>query len=75
MIACGRLPPIMDRWQAGQPRSIFLNRGFAFQAPAWERCGLVQVLLTRVFRQRDATFVRILNDIRHAHACTPGRRT
>ena len=26
----------------------FLNRGFTFQCPAWRRCALQQVLLTKV---------------------------
>ena len=46
------------------PENSFLNRGFTFQAPAWKKCELTQVLLTKVWRQKDETFVRILNDIR-----------
>ena len=61
-IAC-RLPPISKR-----PSGIdgaFLNRGFAFQAPAWARCRLHEVMLRKVFRQAsDQKFLRILQDIR-----------
>ena len=39
----GRLPPITSRREANSPPNAFLNRGFAFQAPAWKRCGLHQV--------------------------------
>jgi len=38
-----RLPPITSRREAHSPANAFLNRGFAFQAPAWQRCGLHQV--------------------------------
>ena len=44
----------------------FLNRGFAFQAPAWRRCQLHEVMLRKVFRQQsDQKFLHILQDIRH----------
>lgn len=60
-----RLPPISKK-----PMGIdgqFLNRGFAFQAPAWGRCRLHEVMLRKVFRQQsDQKFLRILQDIRHA---------
>ena len=60
-----RLPPISKK-----PAGIegqFLNRGFAFQAPAWGRCRLHEVMLRKVFRQQsDQKFLRILQDIRHA---------
>jgi hypothetical protein len=59
-----RLPPIVKRWTAGMPENSFLNRGFTFQAPAWKSCELSQVLLTKVWRQKDQNFVGILNDIR-----------
>ena len=63
--AC-RLPPISKR-----PSGIdgaFLNRGFAFQAPAWARCRLHEIMLRKVFRQAsDQKFLRILQDIR----CVP----
>ena len=59
-----RLPPISKK-----PMGIdgqFLNRGFAFQAPAWGRCRLHEVMLRKVFRQQsDQKFLRILQDIRH----------
>ncbi len=45
-------------WQP-QPQATF-----AFQAAAWKRALYAQITLTRVFRQRDETFVRLLNDFR-----------
>ena len=64
MCSC-RLPPISKK-----PMGVdgqFLNRGFAFQAPAWGRCRLHEVMLRKVFRQQsDQKFLRILQDIRHA---------
>ena len=48
-------------------QGAFLNRGFAFQAPAWGRCALHEVVLRKVFRQQsDQKFLRILQDIRRA---------
>ena len=61
-----RLPPITQRRDGSTPTNAFLNRGFAFQAPAWQRCQLRQVLLTKVFRQSSQRFIGILNEIRHA---------
>lgn len=61
-----RLPPITQRRDGSTPANAFLNRGFAFQAPAWQRCQLRQVLLTKVFRQSSQSFIGILNEIRHA---------
>lgn len=62
--AC-RLPPISKRPNGVQ--GAFLNRGFAFQAPAWGRCALHEVVLRKVFRQQsDQKFLRILQDIRRA---------
>ena len=58
-----RLPPISKR-PNGVP-GAFLNRGFAFQAPAWGRCRLHEVMLRKVFRQQsDQKFLAILQDIR-----------
>ena len=66
--AC-RLPPI-SRKPSGVP-GAFLNRGFAFQAPAWGCCALAEVVLRRVFRQQsDQKFLRILQDIRRAPLCS-----
>ena len=73
MLTCrprARLPPITQRRDNRTPADAFLNRGFAFQAPAWQRCQLRQVLLTKVFRQSSQRFVGILNEIRHASRTT-----
>lgn len=45
---CRRLPPITKRWVQGMDAKTFLNRGFTFQCPAWRRCALQEVLLTKV---------------------------
>lgn len=42
----------------------FLNRGLAFEAPAWTRAKLTPVILQHVFRQSDGDFVDLLNGIR-----------
>eukprot|EP00798_Chlamydomonas_sp_ICE-L_P021499 gene21499-28480_t len=68
LIVCGdffQLPPITKRWVPNTPKEAFLNFGLAFQAPAWKRCNLKHVLLTKVFRQKDLEFVTLLDDIRY----------
>lgn len=60
-----QLPPIEEKCKPGMSPECFLNRGFTFQAPAWRQCCLREVLLTRVFRQADSHFVRILDNIRY----------
>ncbi|PSC73766.1 DNA helicase ATP-dependent [Micractinium conductrix] len=67
LVLCGdffQLPPISDRWRANLPHNTFLNRGFAFQSPAWRRCDLQCVVLTKVWRQRDPYFLSVLNAVR-----------
>ena len=59
-----QLPPVSNRAVPGQSADLFLNRGFAFQSPVWNRSGVAEVLLTKVFRQSDEDFVAILNDLR-----------
>ncbi|KAL4451826.1 hypothetical protein ABPG75_007488 [Micractinium tetrahymenae] len=68
LVMCGdffQLPPIVTRHQPGavQP-GTFLNRGLTFQCPAWRSCNLECVVLTKVWRQADTTFVSILNAVR-----------
>ena len=59
-----RLPPISKRHRGIDGE--FLNRGFAFQSPAWGRCRLHEVMLRKVFRQQsDQKFLHILQDIRY----------
>ncbi|MEW5314863.1 MAG: hypothetical protein WDW38_006328 [Sanguina aurantia] len=70
LIICGdffQLPPVCKRMSPGThiAPDAFINWGYAFQCPAWLRCGMEQVLLTKVFRQSDTTFVQILDDIRY----------
>lgn len=71
LILCGdffQLPPIEKRWSPNLPKDAFLNRGFAFQAPAWNKCGLRNIQLTKVFRQADEEFVSVLNNLREGRA-------
>ncbi|KAI8462467.1 MAG: PIF1-like helicase-domain-containing protein [Monoraphidium minutum] len=73
LVFCGdfsQLPPIELRPRPGQrlPPDAFMNRGMAFQAPAWGRSELKHVLLSKVFRQADPEFVSILEDVRRAAA-------
>ena len=49
-----QLPPVNKNRQAK----------FAFQGTAWGKLELATVLLTKVYRQADEAFVRILNDVR-----------
>lgn len=47
-----QLPPIARKWTPAMGNDAFLNRGYTFQCPAWRRCALQEVLLTKV---RDPT--------------------
>ncbi|GAB4819356.1 hypothetical protein N2152v2_006402 [Parachlorella kessleri] len=58
LVLCGdycQLPPISQRWQPETPPEAFLNRGYTFQCPAWERCNLHCVLLTQASSAPDWT--------------------
>jgi ATP-dependent DNA helicase PIF1 len=62
-----QLPPVSKgsgKPPPGAAADAFMNAGYAFQAPAWRRCGMETVVLTRVFRQSDTEFVRLLDDVR-----------
>lgn len=65
-----QLPPVTKPFvdDATTPEHAFLNFGYAFQSPAWRRCGMRTVVLTRVFRQEDDVFVKLLNDVREGRA-------
>ena len=45
-------------------QELYLNRGFAFQASAWFEAAPVFVELSRVWRQKDAKLVSVLNRVR-----------
>ena len=45
-------------------QELYLNRGFAFQSSAWWEASLVVVELARVWRQKDAELVGVLNRVR-----------
>jgi ATP-dependent DNA helicase PIF1 len=59
-----QLPPVTKLTMPGTPADAFLNFGYAFQAPAWRRSKLEHVLLTRVYRQKDAEFLSLLDAVR-----------
>ena len=48
----------------GGAQELYLNRGFAFQASAWFEAAPVFVELSRVWRQKDAKLVSVLNRVR-----------
>ena len=53
-----QLPPVVERGDSrGGPK-------FAFESKLWDDCGFQNILLTKVFRQSDAAFVNLLNDLR-----------
>jgi ATP-dependent DNA helicase PIF1 len=59
VVLCGdffQLPPV----------NLKSGAQFLFEARAWQRLDPRPVVLTRVFRQRDAAFVNLLNEMRRA---------
>ena len=61
-----QLPPVSRSVKDGSiVPGAFLNRGYAFQAPAWRKADLWSVKLTKVFRQADPMFVCLLNSVRY----------
>ncbi len=58
LLVCGdffQLPPIERRPSPGMPKDAFLNRGFAFQSPAWLRSEMQEVVLTKGVRTAGLT--------------------
>lgn len=76
LVLCGdffQLPPVSSSSAIAaaasrHPADVFLNRGLAFQCPAWSRCCLWHVCLTTVWRQSDAAFVALLDGVRYGDA-------
>ena len=72
IVVCGdfhQLPPIVGgKGKEFSPQNPFLNRGYAFQSPAWKRSRMHTVELTQVFRQSEAEFVAHLQCIREGRA-------
>ncbi|GFR48015.1 hypothetical protein Agub_g9844, partial [Astrephomene gubernaculifera] len=62
-----QLPPITKppRGSDPLPLQLFTNWGYLFQTASWARCRMNMVLLTQVFRQADALFASLLDDIRY----------
>ncbi|KZP32385.1 hypothetical protein FIBSPDRAFT_723029, partial [Athelia psychrophila] len=54
-----QLPPVPNRINGVQVPPIF-----AFDATKWHSCVGPPIMLSKVFRQKDQTFVDILNDMR-----------
>ena len=76
LVLCGdffQLPPVshtvaMAAAAVRHPDDVFLNRGMAFQCPAWTRCCLWHLRLTTVWRQADPVFVALLDAVRYGDA-------
>lgn len=63
LILCGdffQLPPVVR----GISGEIAIPGRFAFESPTWKDCGLKPVLLSKIERQTDATFQKLLNECR-----------
>jgi ATP-dependent DNA helicase PIF1 len=84
LIICGdflQLPPIPKRKndiqemiKAGKKHEdIHCDRGFGFQAKAWEQAQLRTVELDEVFRQNNEKFIRLLHEIRRGKVSTEDR--
>ena len=69
-----QLPPVSRRITPSTPPEAFVNFGFAFMAPAWNRCGFRCVLLRRVFRQKDEEMVNALAALREGPASKAARK-
>ncbi|KLO19972.1 hypothetical protein SCHPADRAFT_808166, partial [Schizopora paradoxa] len=54
-----QLPPVPDKLDG-----FDIPVKFAFEAKTWEACVGTPIVLSTVFRQRDQTFVNMLNDMR-----------
>ncbi|THH11770.1 hypothetical protein EW145_g431 [Phellinidium pouzarii] len=55
-----QLPPVPDLHDG-----IQLPATFAFDAGTWDSCIKTPIVLGRVFRQKDHTFIRLLNQMRY----------
>jgi hypothetical protein len=89
-VCCGdffQLPPISKRPSPDLPKDAFLNRGFAFQSPVWNKCEMQSVILTKgaAMHAQRMRAMRICVSMRriltqaccpaHARAQSFGRRT
>lgn len=63
-----QLPPVSFARDDATHPNAFLNRGMAFQSPAWRRCDIWSVTLTTVWRQRDPAFEALLTAARRGDA-------
>jgi len=68
LVICGdffQLPPISSK-DATTPIS------FAFQSPVWTKCKFTNIVLDRVFRQNDSTFIALLEAVRRGELSPEG---
>lgn len=69
LVVCGdflQLPPVPNDPPI-KTTDTFLNRGLAFQSPAWAAADFRCVVLRTVWRQRDKEFAGLLRDVRDGH--------
>ncbi|MCP5488512.1 MAG: AAA family ATPase [Verrucomicrobia bacterium] len=59
-----QLPPVVPRDEHQALRQMQYGTDFFFSSQGISDCSLVPVLLTRVFRQTDPTFIALLNGLR-----------
>lgn len=61
----GQLPSVPVSAQTKQAfEDVFLNRGYAFQAPTWRRCRFRTFHLRKIWRQQDVDFATLLQEIK-----------
>jgi ATP-dependent DNA helicase PIF1 len=67
LVICGdffQLPPISSKGTA--------SLSFAFQSPVWAKCKFTNIVLDRVFRQSDSTFIALLEAVRRGELSPEG---
>jgi len=60
LILCGdflQLPPVIDKESGRSDR-------LCFEAPVWKKAIKHSIMLSKIFRQSDSSFVKILNELR-----------
>lgn len=58
-----QIPPVLTRNEEQLFREMYGSE-IPFGCPSWQECNFVNVILTKVFRQSEAEFAGVLNDLR-----------